>query len=368
MLNFQIPVEQLKTCMGYPMRIIPAKSTQENLKYLKLSTEGNELELVGSNIMITIISNNQIKTTETGSVIVPAKLFSSLISNINTGIISIEQDSENKLKVSRGNLKAEIAYLKSTEYIDLPDFFKNSPPLLKLKLTELSNCIKQVIYAADLADKGGRNLDALHIEKSDNYICFASTDGIKMAESKIQPSFEVENFEVNIPSRSANEIIRIPGNDTTEISIILTDGKVAFKTDSITIISQTKNTKFPAYKQFMYPKNITTTIHCLKDELVDLIKTSSAFADEIPRITIDAHDDIVSVASDESEIGSFFNSVHAQIEGEPIKFGISYSNMLESIANISTDTVEISTINPKSPIYINGLNDDMYKSIIMPMV
>ena len=153
-----------------------------------------------------------------------------------------------------------------------------------------------------------------------------------------------------------------------EVKVILSKNQILFQTEHSEISSRLIEGNFPDYERII-PKNEQATASVSRSDLILAVKRAGIFAREIDNnnVRVGIEKEHISIATEETEIGSGSTNVPANIDGEGTLMALNAQYYLDALQVISTENVILKSGNSLAPLKISAENDDSFVHIIMPL-
>lgn len=198
-----------------------------------------------------------------------------------------------------------------------------------------------------------------------------ATDGHRLSCAQtIQPNGAENMPGIIIPKKTVSELIKLLDSYAGNIEVSLSTNKIMFKIGSSIITSKLIEGNFPDYERVV-PKNNDKVLKLTKKELanaiglVTLIATDKTKAVKFnitdKKLLVSASSEMNGNARGEQIVGSEFNST------ETITIGFNSKYVLDALAAIEGDDINLSFSNNLGAVIANEVNDDNFICILMPM-
>lgn len=346
-------------------RLVSTKGTLEILSHILLSTESGRLKLSATNLEMGINYKVGAKIDKEGSITVPAKLFSELISQLPNGKIDISL-TDNTLGARIAGFSSNIKGLPSDEFPLIPKI--KDKKIASIKSSDFKEAINMVFFSA-APDETRPVLSGIYFIVSKNNLTLVSTDSYRLSEKTVKLSSK-ENTEKSaiIPARTMVELARILDDQDKEVNIYLDDTQVMFETDDFELTSRLIEGNFPDYKQII-PTSYETKAIIDKEAFTSIIRVASLFSRESAgSITLEFSTkgkiEVISSASQYGEADSF---CEAKVEGKDTEIIFNSKYILDVLSNLSAGNIEIELSGKLNPGILRKEGDKEYTYVIMPL-
>lgn len=363
-MKFTINKNDLLIALNYVSKAVINKSTNPILEGIYLSCEKNKLTLFATDLEMSVYTHVAAQCTNTGSVVVPSKIFTEIIRKAPSDNIEIEVQEDSKIKIQSGESEININIYNSENYPSIPDIIFDNPILVDNE--KLKRAIKETIFAA-ANEEQMPVLTGLLLEINKDTLQLAALDGYRMAIRKEKTDSNIE-LSCIIPARVLNELFKILNiENIKDVFIKYSDNKVHFKINDTIIISNLINGNFIKYNDII-PKNNNLTVVCKTVDLLYACDRASLVAREGKNNLIKFHinEERFNILS-KSEIGSANEYVQSEINGTPIKISFNSKYFIDVLKNIEEDKVILYFIDNLSPCVIKAENHEDMLHVILPV-
>lgn len=346
-------------------KISGKNSTLPVLSCLILEAKGSSLFIRSTNLDLGIEIDISVKVEKDGIVAIPSSLFVQFISNVNEEEnISLEFDGKNLLVTSSKN-ETIIKSLSNEDFPIIPKLDNAKNCIISSE--SLINGLKSVWYSASVSSIKPE-LSSVYLYPKENNLIFVATDSFRLAEKKIKTK-ELENFEsVLIPFRNVAEIIRVFDDVEGDVEVRFGGGQVAFVCNGIYLVSRIVDGTFPDYGQII-PKENTTEIIVLKQDLIQALKLSNIFSDNFNQVTlvVKPSDGIFEIRSKNIDKGENKNLVDGTLRGDDIEISFNHKYLSDCFGSINSDSITLTFNGKTKPIVVRGVGDSSFLYLTMPL-
>jgi DNA polymerase-3 subunit beta len=368
--------ENLARGLGIVGRAVSSRMSLPILTDVLLSAEGGRLRLAGTNLEIAIIAWVGAKVEEEGGIAVPARTFADFISTLPPEPVQLSVDKGTQtLRIRCGRT---IANLKGNPAEEFPIIVRpNMEGALSLPAPTLREMIAQVAFAA-APDMERPILAGVLAELEHNTLSLVAADGFRLSLRREQLEQDLgAPSQVIIPARALNEVARIAAEAErpVQMAILRERSQVAFRIDSVELISQLVEGLFPDYKQIIPSSHLTRVIVSTKELQAAVRRTAviARGANNIIRLHVLAESKegpsrlIVSAVA--ADLGDNVVEVDALVEGESMRIAFNGRYLLDLLEVIKSENLMIQLSSPSSPGVFRPVGQEVedYLHIIMPM-
>jgi DNA polymerase-3 subunit beta len=168
--------------------------------------------------------------------------------------------------------------------------------------------------------------------------------------------------------KNAIEIVKSFEQVEDDITITLQKNQISIKSTTIYLTSRVVDGNFPDYKQII-PKNKTTEINVLKQDIASSLKISNVFSDKFNQISfkINPKQKVFEIRSENSDIGENTTIINASLSGEATEVNFNYKYIMDCFNSISSDSLIFELNGSNKAMIIKPTNDASFMYLVMPM-
>jgi DNA polymerase-3 subunit beta len=363
-MKLECKTEDIKNGISQVERITGKNLTLPVLNSILLIASNKSLKLRSTNLSLGIEVEIQAKIEKEGIVAISGSVLSGIFSNVS-------QNDVVKLESVEGNLliqtKKSKIKLKGQQGDDFPTIPRVDGASFEIDSKKMIDGIKSVYYSSSVSDIKPE-ISSVFIYTNEDNLVFVSTDSYRLAEKKIKVKGLPEISGILIPYKNIGEILRIFGEVSTMVEVCFNKNQISFSSENIYLTSRIIDGVFPDYRQII-PKNSTTSVVVLKQDLLNALKLSNIFSDKFNQINLKVapREKTFELSSSNHDIGENKTHLDAAITGENIDVSFNYKYFLDCFQSINTDSVSIKFFGQSSPLVVSPVSDTSFIYLIMPM-
>ncbi len=390
-MKFSVALTELQKGLQKTLPAIPPKSTLPVLEHLHFSLNENILKMIATDQDITILTKIDVIGFEDGDILVPARKINEIVKALGTeGEIEFISDPENfeiNLKTDKGFY--EMKGLSHTEYLDLPELFKQETTITPEHGDVVDNSTYATIARHDLQSIANKTVFAVSSDEfrpamtgvllqfKEDAINAVSTDSYRLVKTVINPVNKTFNsdFEVIIPAKSVEMLKKI--DDDAVFSLIESSDKIThvrFEIGNTIVISRIIDEKFPPYESVIPQNNNLMAIVDKKDLLAAIRRVSIFTNTHSKQIKVKLTDNMIEVMGEDEDSGNNASeSIACDFQGESIEFGFNYKYLEDALNHTenvesSNSQVMLTFSEPTKPALVKPTPDeDKLLMLIMPV-
>ena len=375
-MKFDIMRDRLLDGLNNVMKAVSSKTTIPILTGIKIDVTAEGMTLTGSDADITIQTfipveedgNQVINISETGSIVLQARMFNEIIRKLPTNDVEIEVSNGLQTHIRSGKSEFHLIGLDATEYPLLPEVSTDQEFTIPTDL--LKSIIRETVFAVATSESRPVLTGVNWQIKGDELICVA-TDSHRLARRKLTlEKLPTDVSSVVIPGKSLNELSKILDDSSKLVEIVITGQQVLFKTENVLFFSRLLEGNYPETSRLI-PEEFKTNITINGKSLLQAIDRASLLAREdrnnVVRFEV-LGDNLVEISSNSPEIGKVEEQIQVELlEGENLKISFSAKYMMEALKAIDGQDVVIQFTGAMRPFILRSVHDDAILQLILPV-
>ncbi|NDC22030.1 DNA polymerase III subunit beta [bacterium] len=361
-MKLQVTQENLNRALGSVARVANSRGTLPILANVLIKTSNNRLSISATNLDIAITHYIGAKVSEEGSITVPARLMQDFISNLPSGIITLDL-SDTKLNVTTDKYQSVVNGIMSDDFPVMPAITKGKKWSISGK--EFKKSLQQVVLAAS-SDETRPVLTGVLFNTFEDSLFIAATDSYRLAEKRLTKT--KEEVDLLIPASSMQDLLRILGDNEEEVTVTHDEQQVLFQVGDIELVTRLIDGKYPDYRKLI-PEKFATEAVLQRSDLVNVTKVSSLFARESAgSVTIDVSEEeqSLSIRSVASQLGENTATATAKVTGSG-SITLNSRYLLDALGALSGDQVSFGFNGKLEPTLLRDLKSKDYRHVIMPL-
>lgn len=363
-MKLECSIEKIKNALNTVDRVTGKNLTLPVLGSVLWVATDKTLKLRATNLNIGV------------EVVVPAKIEKEGVVAIRSDVLSslfsvLSGDSTVSFEVISGNLlvktKQNTIILKSIPSDDFPTIPIIDGEEIILPSKKLIEGIKSVYYSASISEIKPE-IGSVYIYPDNDMLVFVATDSFRLAEKKIKIKQKLSFNGILIPFKNTVEIIKILENTEDDVVIKLQKNQISFSVANIYLTSRIIDGAFPDYKQII-PKNNTTNVTLLKQDLLSSLKISNIFSDKFNQVTfnIKPSEKVFEIEARNSDVGENVTLIAGALVGENVTLNFNYKYIIDCFNSMNSDSVSLEFNGSNRPMIMRPIGDTSFMYLVMPM-
>jgi DNA polymerase-3 subunit beta len=397
-MKLTILQENLVKALTSASRVITTKSQMPVLNHIKMDADKTGLVISATDLEIGLKLNTTAQVEEPGTLTVPARVITELITNCGPGNLKLETRNS-ELAISGGGTKATISGMDSEEFPEIPDFTDDDA--LEIPSEQLLQAVNKVAFSAATEDSRPV-LTAIQIKLTEVGMELAATDGYRLSwlsfpsllrgDKDETLSDGKNNLKLStflIPARALQEVVRLiePSIKSIKFAPLRKTNQVIFQIDHIQLVSRLISGDFPNLQKVM-PDTGDTIVEMDRQELLRAMRLAAIFARESANIVKfnifssaqkGAGGSFLSVSANAPQVGGQESTVDVAVDGPAAQIAFNYRYILDFLNACTSPSVKLLMTTSLGPgLWLESASSQtksrgssgtalQYKHVIMPV-
>lgn len=365
-LSCEVEVAAFSREVGAALAAIEKRTKIPILGYVLLSGDGDRLKISATDLEMFYVSEIQAKGAS-GEIALPAARLSNYLRVALPGTAKITTGKNQSATITIGKSKTRIAGLSSMSFPDLPAI---EDPSITVTGASLSALIRRVALAIS-KEESRFTLNGAKVELSAGGLVAVGTDSHRLAWASLPfvAEGEVEKISRLVPARALAAIAKMFESDA-KVEVVFAEKALVVRTEKRTLYARELTGNFPDYARVLPTwDGLKNRVECSATELNSAFARVKTTADERSmscRVSISKEG--VKLSSALSDIGDSSESIDAVVDGVPVEFGMNAVYLMNFLAAVGTDRVQLLYKDEKSALEMRPAGDAAdYRYIVMPM-
>jgi DNA polymerase III subunit beta len=365
-MKFSATREQLLGPVQAVIGVVERKQTMPVLANLLLAAKGGRLGVTGTDLEVELVASGEVSVAQPGEITVPGRKFLDIAKALPDGSsATVTMDGE-KLKISAGRSRFTLSTLAASEFPVVESV--NATQTLALPQAELARLIAKTHFS--MAQQDVRYyLNGTLLETDGKTLRTVATDGhrLAIAEAELAPGGKnVTAQQVIVPRKGVLELTRILGT-TGDVEMAIGANHIRLQIGDVRFTSKLIDGKFPEYGRVI-PNQPNKIIVVDREGLRAALQRTAILSNEKYRgvrmtlarnsLKLQAHNPEQEEAQDEVEV---------DYKGEELEIGFNVTYLLDALAAVDTETVEIGLTDANSSCLIRSPGTTSSRYVVMPM-
>jgi DNA polymerase-3 subunit beta len=344
--------------------VVERRQTMPVLANVLLVARGEKLTVTGTDLEVELMAAAAVSVQQAGDITVPGRKLLEIMRTLpEKSTVSLVREAE-RVVLKAGRSRFTLSSLPASEFPVIEEI--NAKQVIRVGRAHFQRLLDKTHFA--MAQQDVRYyLNGTMLESSGTTLRAVATDGhrLSLAETEL-PEASQSGQQVIVPRKGVLELQRIIGGDG-DLELSIGSNHVRAQIGDIRFTSKLIDGKFPEYSRVI-PAKPPYTMTAGRDLLRQALLRTSILSNEKYRgvrlsfganqLTIQAHNPEQEEAEDQIEVG---------YSGGEMEIGFNVTYLLDALAAIDVDTVEVSLTDSNSSCLIRAPGDNSVKFVVMPM-
>ena len=351
-MKFTCNTKDIAGAVGAASKVVNAHTTVPILSNVLLTAQEGKIAVRATDLELTLQHAFPAEISESGSVTVPAKLFSSYLGNLQPGLLELTgTPTRASVKCQRSNY--DFHALPADEYPPLPSAARGQNFTIPAK--RFRDGVNATIFAASSEEARGAVLMGTLLELEGDSLTMVATDGYRLARYQTTLESGVSGSEKYIvPSRALAEAARnLGGAELVEVTALgAQSNQLAFSAGDTSIVVRLVDGQYPNYGQVI-PAKFDRSITANTAALISSLRRAELVAGDrasMVKLAVSNQTLIVTASSDVS--GNAYEELEVEQQGEDLTIAFNARYLVEILNHIDSAQTVLEFLGPLSPAAI----------------
>ena len=344
--------------------------------------EESAVQLVATDLEVTLRSTCPASVVKTGSVTIPAKKLYEIVRALPETEIRIQEKAKGVVKVAAEKFESRIQTLPREDFPTLPTDIDGESVLLPRDV--LREMVTKTQFAITGEDTRYFLNGALFLLQAD-IMKLVATDGHRLAlvstkSDKIKKGKDQDELKAILPKKALWELSRLLAEDIKKdgggakesketVQFQCGENHLFFNFDGRQLVSRVIDAQFPSYERVI-PKENDKTVEFERDRLANAIKRVALLSSERSRaVKFKITENKIDIISNSPEVGEATETLTVDYTGDPVDICFNAQYILDFLSVADTESVELEFKDEMSLAIMRPAGDSGcdYTYVIMPM-
>lgn len=370
-MEFIINKSDLSYGVSLVERVVSTRSTLPIIGNILFEATKLGLKLSANNLEMGIEVLLSAKVTKEGSILIPAKTLSGIVSKLPDDEISFKLKDKGLIGINYKKSNFNIHGLPSDEFPQLPKVKETKSFSVDAKT--LIEMISQTVFSASTSeDKYVLNGILIETGKSAHdgtNLRMIATDGYRLSKSGVKVEGITDIVSVIVPSKTMGEMLRILSQDPEATAkITIGTDQMSFRCKDTYLVSRLIQGQFPDYRQVI-PKSTETKITIDLQAFLASVERAGVIASQSANIVkIEVKAGQLHIMAQAPDVGSVDEVIEVEVKGKEkglVAFNVRL--LADALKVIDSDEVVLELGEALSPGLIRPKNGTEFVYIVMPI-
>ena len=332
------------------------------LSGLRVSLRQGSVELVGSDLELTIRVTAPAQGEGEGSVVLPARLFADILARLDADTVTVEFEDEDA-RIEAGRFATTLRTLSANDFPRLPEVPTSG---VTVAAAALADALRQVVPAAS-KDDARPILTGVLLAAHEGGLRLVATDSYRLAMRDLPGVSMLEaDQKVLVGAKGLAEVQRLLGDG--DIEVFLAEREVTFRVGSADVTTRLIEGDFPNYQQLIpsgYPNQLAVGRDVLS-AAVNRVRLVGQSRDTAP-IRLHMNNDGLELSAIAQDVGEAHESVEAKFDGGELIVAFNAQFLLDGIEAAGSSELVLETVDPLKPAVLRNPESTDFLYLLMPV-
>lgn len=369
---------ELNAHLSLVSRAVPSRPSHPVLANVLLNADADtqQIRLTAFDLSLGIQTSFPADIQEGGTMTLPAKLLTDIVSRLPEGSITLDVVNQEMLATltSSSSGRYQVRGMSAEEFPELPTIEGSNGT--QLPVENLIEGLRGALFATS-SDETKQVLTGIHLTVEPEGMEFAATDGHRLAvvqtlkpEAEGAPATSAE-FDVTVPGKAMRELERmLQMHKSGEfVAVRFDQGQLIFEWENQQLTSRLLEGQYPNYRQLI-PRQFSRQMTVDRRLFAGALERIAVLADQknsIVKLSLDAEDESLVVSVDAADVGSGREAIPAQISGESLEIAFNVRYLLEGLKSFNSSEVQMQFNTSTSPSILTPLGGLKMTYLVMPV-
>jgi DNA polymerase-3 subunit beta len=353
-------LEALQSVIG----VVERRQTMPILSNVLLGARDNRLRITGTDLEVELVAAAEVSVQQPGDITVPGRKLLDIVRTLpDQTNVSVTREGE-KVVLRGGRSRFSLSSLPASEFPVIEDI--NAQHTLKIRAHDCRRLIDKTHFA--MAQQDVRYyLNGTLLETDGKALRAVATDGHRLSWCEVELDGRARELQqIILPRKGVLELQRLLDGEG-DIEMAIGTNHIRVQIGEVRFTSKLIDGKFPEYGRVI-PVQPPRVMTAAREAMRATLQRTSILSNEKYRgvrltfapglLTVQAHNPEQEEAEDQLEV---------EFTGEEIEIGFNVSYLLDALAAIDAETVEVGLTDANSSCLIRKPGDSTVKYVVMPM-
>ena len=348
-MKFTCEKSVLLNAVSVASRAAAAKSAVQSLEGLLIEA-AESVFISGYDLKTGITSSVPADISETGSIVLNARLFGDIIRKLPDDIIYFTSDENFTVRIKCGMSDFSIMGMSASDYPELPSVQNKSSIYVKQK--DIKAMISETNFAVSDNEARPIHTGAL-FELESEILTVVAVDGYRLALRRERiAKADIETISFVVPGPALSEVEKISAESEDTLRITVGEKHVMFTIGETVLISRRLEGEFLDYKNSV-PKACKYSVELSRRDFIDAVeRVSLIISDKFKSPVRCIFGDGVLKVSTNTTIGKAADECGITGNAEELEIGFNNRYILEALRAAPADNIRVQLSTGISPCII----------------
>ena len=361
----------LLKALGHVQSVVERRNTIPILSNVLLTAGRDTLSFSATDLDMEITDSTNALVDVPGQITAPAHTLYEIVRKLPEGAdVALSYSGEDpRLQVQAGRYKVNLPVLPSGDFPVMSS--DGLSPTITVDTTDLMRLIDKTRFAISTEETRyyltGIYLHSV-VEDGRQLLRAVATDGHRLARIELPlPEGAAGIPGVIIPRKTINEIRKLIDEAAARIEITLSETKIRFHFDAITVISKLIDGTFPDYERVIPVGNDKVLEVRAKPFAASVDRVATISTEKSRAVKLSLSRDNLTLSATSPEAGSATEELEVKYGGPALEVGFNSRYLLDVIQQINGEEARFIIADAAAPSIVRDTADGGALYVLMPM-
>ncbi len=357
--------DRLMEAVSIVQKAVATRSTLPVLDGILIEADTG-IKLTGYDLETGIECLVDATVSETGSIVVNARMFGDIIRKLPDDIVNIETTPNMSMQIECSSTHFSIKGMKAEDYPKIPVVEKNQA--VSINQSILKDMIRQTLFAVS-TDESRPILNGCFLNCDGKTIEMVAIDGFRLALRRNQVEEELPSMKFIIPGRAIGEVGRILQANDTKVEIYPSQNHIRFDAGKVKLVSRLIQGEYMNYKGII-PQTAETTMTISPAAMLAAIERASLVITSEERrfpVRLTMPDDETLVVSANTDIGTLREEITVAMTGNRIDIDFNPRYFIDALKVIDEDEISVVFNGSMGPCVLRPIDGQEFAYLVLPL-
>ncbi len=364
-MKFSTSRESLLKPLQAVIGVVERRQTMPVLANVLLIADNNKLSITATDLEVELVASSPVDSIDIpGEITLPGRKLLDICKALPESAeikLSLKGD---RVTIQSGRSKFVLSSLPAAEFPVVEDV--NAERVLTVSQAAFSRLLEKTHFS--MAQQDVRYyLNGLLLETGGGRLRAVATDGHRLALSDIElDGADGASAQVIVPRKGVLELQRLLSGEG-EVEIALGSNHIRVEVGDIRFTSKLIDGRFPDYDRVI-PATSAKAVTASKDALRHALQRAAILSNEKYRgVRLEFKKNNIRIQANNPDQEEAEDEVEVEYSGEEMEIGFNVNYLLDALAAVEEENVEIGLVDPSSSCVVRSPNDDKSLYVVMPM-
>ncbi len=364
-MNLTTSRESLLRPLQAVIGVVERRQTMPILANILLVVRDSQLSVTATDLEVELVAHSSVDEVKSeGEITVPARKLLDICRALpDEATVNLKLEGD-RMIVKSGRSRFVLSTLAAADFPVIEDI--DASREIRLAQIDVRRLLEKTHFS--MAQQDVRYyLNGLLLETGGGVVRAVATDGHRLALCEV--NLEDDNGatqQVIVPRKGVLELQRLLG-DENEVQLTIGPNHIRATVGDIRFTSKLIDGRFPDYDRVI-PKPEGNTLRAEKNYLRSALQRAAILSNEKYRgIRLDLRPKSLKIQANNPDQEEAQDEIEVEYEGEELEIGFNVNYLLDALAAVDADEVELGFVDANSSCVIRGPGIEDAKFVVMPM-